>query len=106
MLRSCDGKLWQLLDSENDKLTLRYAKFVIKRRGGTGRFVSKPPVSLEWPPTSKRPDTENCIAIHRKQVLADGSKFKINEGIVSKSNANSKHITSVKDNDSVGRMET
>ena len=44
---------------ENDKLTLRYAKFVIKRRGGTGRFVSKPPVSLEWPRTGKLPFKEN-----------------------------------------------
>ena len=72
MLRSCNGKLWQLLDSENDKLTLRYAKFVIKRRGGTGRFVSKPPVSLEWPRTGKLPFKENCITIDNTDFLAGG----------------------------------
>ena len=105
MLRSCNGKLWQLLDSENDKLTLRYAKFVIKRRGGTGRFVSKPPVSLEWPRTGKLPFKENCITIDNNDFLAEENKCGDNEGISSVNKTNTDHINSEKDTDGAGRWK-
>jgi len=54
-----DGKVWQMLATENGTFALRYAKFSIKKRGGTGRFISKPPISVVLPKVELENNNDN-----------------------------------------------
>ena len=54
-----DGKVWQMLATENGTFALRYAKFSIKKRGGTGRFISKPPISVVLPKVELQNNNDN-----------------------------------------------
>ena len=54
-----DGKVWQMLATKNGTFALRYAKFSIKKRSGTGRFISKPPISVVLPKVELENNNDN-----------------------------------------------